>query len=107
MSTRQKLTFSIASIIFAALQPVGATAQGASAPVGLRHSQAVQAAAEGANQASQEADAKLVMLKLLPDLPGKEVVIMTVTYPPGTLVRFTDIMQRDSSTSWKALSSWV
>ena len=91
MSTRQKLTFSIASIIFAALQPVGATAQGASAPVGLR----------------QEADAKLVMLKLLPDLPGKEVVIMTVTYPPGTLVRFTDIMQRDSSTSWKALSSWV
>jgi mannose-6-phosphate isomerase-like protein (cupin superfamily) len=50
--------------------------------VGLRHSQAAQAAAEGANKASQEADAKLVMLKLLPDLPGKEVVIMTVTYPP-------------------------
>ena len=49
----------------------------------LRHSQAAQAAAEGANKASQEADAKLVMLKLLPDLPGKEVVIMTVTYPPG------------------------
>jgi quercetin dioxygenase-like cupin family protein len=36
-----------------------------------------------ANKASQEANAKPVMSKLLPDLPGKEVVILTVTYPPG------------------------
>jgi quercetin dioxygenase-like cupin family protein len=83
MNTWQKLTFAIASITFAALQPVRATAQGASAPVGLHHSQAVQPAAERANKASQEANAKPVMSKLLPDLPGKEVVILTVTYPPG------------------------
>jgi quercetin dioxygenase-like cupin family protein len=36
-----------------------------------------------ANKGSQEANAKPVMSKLLPDLPGKEVVILTVTYPPG------------------------
>ena len=82
MITRQKLTFLMASIIFVALQPVKATAQGTSTPMGLRHFQAVQAAAEGANKASQEANVKPVMSTLLPDLFGKEVVILTVTYPP-------------------------
>ena len=79
MNTREKLTFAIASITFAALQ----SAPGASAPVGLHHSQVAQPAAERASKASQEANAKQVMSKLLPDLPGKEVVILTVTYPPG------------------------
>lgn len=53
------------------------------APVDLHHSQAMQAAGEGANEASQEANVKPLMSKLLPDLPGKEVVILTLTYPPG------------------------
>jgi len=83
MDSRQKLTFAIPSITFAALQPVRATGQGASASMGLHHSQAVQPAAQGANKTSEEANAKPVMSKLPPNLLGKEVVIMTVTYPPG------------------------
>ena len=83
MHRRKKLTFAIVSITLAALQPVRATSQGARAQAGLHHSQAAQPAPERANKASEEANVKPVMSKLLPDLPGKEVVILTVTYPPG------------------------
>ena len=83
MKTQQKFIFAIATIIFVALQPVRANAQGASAPLDLHVAYGLQPAAQDANEASQEANAKPVMSKILPEFPGKEVVIMTVTYPPG------------------------
>jgi quercetin dioxygenase-like cupin family protein len=64
---------------------VAANAQGANAPTDLHHAHhAVQAVVEGGNKSSQEANASLIMSKLLPDVPGKEVVMITVTYPPGS-----------------------
>jgi len=42
----------------------------------------MQAVVEGGNESSQEANACLLMSKLLPDVPGKEVVMITVTFPP-------------------------
>ena len=78
-----KFIFGIAAIIFAVLQPVRTNAQRVSAPADLHHAHGVQPAAEGPNKDSQEANAKPVMSKLLPDFPGKEVVMMTVTYPSG------------------------
>lgn len=66
----------VATIIFAAaLEPARADAQGASAPTNLHHAHPVQA---------PEANATPVLSKLLPDFPGKEVVMLTVTYPPAS-----------------------
>jgi quercetin dioxygenase-like cupin family protein len=44
----------------------------------------VQPVVEGGNKSSQEANVSPIMSKLLPDVPGKEVVMITVTYPPGS-----------------------
>jgi quercetin dioxygenase-like cupin family protein len=43
----------------------------------------VQRVIECGNKASQEAEATPVISKPLPNFPGKEVVMITVTYPPG------------------------
>jgi quercetin dioxygenase-like cupin family protein len=43
----------------------------------------VQPAIEGGKKATQEANATPLMPKSLPDFPGKEVLMLTVTYPPG------------------------
>ena len=67
----------------AALQPARTNAQGASAATNLHRAHPVQAVVDGGEKASQEAKATPVMSKLLPDFPGKEVVMLTVTYPPG------------------------
>ena len=82
LNIQPKSIFAILAII-AVLQPARANAQAASASAGLHHADGVQPTCEGTNKASQEANAKPVMSKLLPDFPGKKVVIMTVTYPPG------------------------
>src|SRR5262245_57635026 len=83
MNTRQTLTFAIAAVIL----PPCSRSERPPKEQALRWvciiSQAVQPAAHGATKTSQESTAKPVMSKPLPDLPGKEVVIMTVTYPPG------------------------
>lgn len=50
----------------------------------LSHPRPVEAVVEGSNEASQEANVTPVMSKQLPDFPGKEVVMITVTYPPGS-----------------------
>jgi quercetin dioxygenase-like cupin family protein len=85
MQSQLTVLLEIATIIFAAaLQPARANAQGASSPRDLNHANPVQAAVEGRNKASQEAKVTPVISKLLPDFPGKEVVMITVTYPPGS-----------------------
>jgi quercetin dioxygenase-like cupin family protein len=69
MSNRRTFILAVATIILTAvLQPARANTK----------------ANEGGKEASQEARAAQVMSKLLPDFPGKEVVVLTVTYPPGS-----------------------
>jgi quercetin dioxygenase-like cupin family protein len=72
-----------ALIIAAALKPAGANARGTRAPADLDRPQSLQAVAGGGNTVSIEALTASLMSKQLPDFPGKEVVMMTVTYVPG------------------------
>ena len=83
MKIQQTLIFAIAAVIFAALQPARANSQGASAPSDVHVAYSLRPTAQDANETSHEEEARPVMSKLLPDFPGKKVVIMTVTYPPG------------------------
>jgi quercetin dioxygenase-like cupin family protein len=74
----------VATIIFAAaLHPASANAQRGGAPTDLQHTQQVQTAVEGGQEGSQEANVTPLLSKPLPDFPGKEVLMITVTYPPG------------------------
>jgi quercetin dioxygenase-like cupin family protein len=43
----------------------------------------VQQAIEGGKDASQEGQVTPLISKPLPDFPGKEALMITVTYPPG------------------------
>jgi quercetin dioxygenase-like cupin family protein len=43
------------------------------------------AGAASAQQAAPQAHVKVVMTKPLPDYPGKEAVMLTVDYPPGSV----------------------
>ena len=78
-----KFIFGMAVIIFVVLQPARANAQGVSVPVNPLRAHPVHPVVERGSEASHEARATQVMSKLLPDFPGKEVVILAVTYPPG------------------------
>jgi quercetin dioxygenase-like cupin family protein len=78
------LTLAVATTMAAdAQQPASTNAPGASAATNLPRARPRQAVADGGQKASQEANATPVLAKLLPDVPGKEVVMLTVTYPPG------------------------
>ena len=84
MSGQWTALLAAATILFAAaLHPVRANAQQGGAPTNLHHAQQVQAAVEGGEKASQDANVTPLMSKPLPDFPGKEVLMLTVTYPPG------------------------
>jgi quercetin dioxygenase-like cupin family protein len=80
---QRRALLAVATIIFAAaLQPARANAQRGGAPTDLQHAQQVKPAVEGETKASQETDTTPLISKPLPDFPGKEVVMVTVTYPP-------------------------
>lgn len=65
-----------------ALSPIIAeAAHAASGAKNLHHSQ--RAFVERAFPVQDEGRARQVMSRLLPDMPGKEVVILAITYPPG------------------------
>ena len=84
MSGQRTALLAVAAIIFAAaLHPARVNAQRGGAPTDLQHAQQVEPAVEGATKASQEAEATPLRSKLLPEFPGKEVLMITVTYPPG------------------------
>lgn len=84
MSGRWTALLAAATIVFvAASHPARANAQQGGAPTNLRHAQPVQTAVEGGEKASQEANVTPLVSKPLPDFPGKEVLMLTVTYPPG------------------------
>ena len=84
MKSQRTFILVVATIMAgAALQPARTNAQGPSAATNLCRAHPVQAVVDGADEASQEAKATPVISKLLPDFPGKEVVMLTVTYPPG------------------------
>ena len=84
MSGQRIALLAAATIIFAAaLHPARVNAQRGGAPTALQHAQQVEPAVEGATKAAQEAEATPLMSKPLPDFPGKEVLRMTDTYPPG------------------------
>lgn len=83
MNRQRTVLLALATIIQAAnLQP--AKAQGTSTRRNPPHPHVGEAVVEGGNKASQEANVTPVMSKQLPDFPGKEVVMITVTYPPGS-----------------------
>lgn len=84
MKSQRMSMLTVATIMAAAvLQPARTNAQGASAATNLHRAHPAQAVVDGGRQASQEEGATKVMSKLLPDFPGKEVVILMVTLPPG------------------------
>jgi quercetin dioxygenase-like cupin family protein len=84
MKSQRTFILVVATIMTAAaLQPARTNAQGPRAATNLHRAHLVQAVVDGGHKASQEAGATPVMSKLLPDFPGKEVVMLTVTYPPG------------------------
>jgi quercetin dioxygenase-like cupin family protein len=84
MSGQWRAQFTAATILFAAaLHPARANAQQGGAPMNLQHAQQVQPAVEGGEKAFQERNATPLMSKPLPDFPAKEVLMLTVTYPPG------------------------
>lgn len=84
MSGQWRALFTAATILFAAaLHPARANAQQGGAPTNLQHAQQVQPAVEGGEKAFQETKATPLMSKPLPDFPAKEVLMLTVTYPPG------------------------
>lgn len=66
------------------LRPTKATAQTAGAPTDQHFAHRVRTFVGGGNKASQEASVTPVMSKLISDFQGKEVVMITVTYPPGS-----------------------
>ncbi len=70
-------------IVAGTLRPTKATAQGAGAPTDL-HCAHRERLSKAGTKRSREANGTPVMSKQLPDFPGKEVVIITVTYPPGS-----------------------
>jgi quercetin dioxygenase-like cupin family protein len=84
MSAQRTALLTVATIIFApALYPTRANAQRAGDPTNLQHAQQAQAAREGGQEGSQKANVTPLLSKPLPDFPGKEVVMITVTYAPG------------------------
>ena len=84
MKNQRTFILVVATImVAAALEPARTNAQAASAATNLDRAHPAQAVVNGGRQASQEAEATPVMSKLLPDFPGKEVVMLMVTLPPG------------------------
>ena len=56
----------------------------------------------GRHSDGSEAKITSLMSKELADNPGKEVLMITVEYPPGGVDPSTDTMRRRLSTSWRA-----
>jgi hypothetical protein len=84
MSVQRTVILAAATMIVAGtLRPTKATAQGAGAPTDL-HCAHRECLSKAGTKRSREANGTPVMSKQLPDFPGKEVVIITVTYPPGS-----------------------
>jgi quercetin dioxygenase-like cupin family protein len=84
MPSQRTVLLAVATIIFAAaLQPATANAQRGGTPTDPQHAQPVQHAIEGGKEASQEGQVTPQISKPLPDFPGKEALMITVTYPPG------------------------
>jgi quercetin dioxygenase-like cupin family protein len=81
---RRTVLLAVATIIFAAaLHPARANAQRRGALTAHQLDQQVQPALEAVENAFQEANVAPQMSKPLPDFPGKEALMITVTYPPG------------------------
>lgn len=81
MKSQRMFMLTMATIMIAAvLQPARTNAQ-AQGPGGATN--LVQPVVDGGRQGSQEAGTTTVMSKLLPDFPGKAVVVLMVTFPPG------------------------
>ena len=77
MKSQRTFILVVATIMAgAALQPARTNAQGPSAATNLCRAHPVQAVVDGGHKDSQEAGATTVMSKLLPDFPGKEVVVL-------------------------------
>lgn len=84
MKIQRMFILVVATIMIAAvLQPARTNAQEASAATNLQRAHPAQAVVDGGGKASQEAKASPFMTKLLPDFPGKEVVMLRLTFPPG------------------------
>lgn len=84
MNNQKIAIFAVISIICAAaVQPARVNAQAAGARTDPGHAEPRQAVIEGKTKASQESEATPVISKPLLDFPSKEVVMITVTYPPG------------------------
>src|SRR4051812_7757013 len=85
MNSRRTVILAVATIILTAiLRPTRANAQGVSVPVSPPGAHPVLPVVEG-GEASQEERSTQVMSKLLPDFPGKEVVILASKLSSGTL----------------------
>lgn len=81
MNNREIAIWAVTSIIFAAaLHSARASGQGPGAEMDRRHARLVQAVSASVTEGSEVTP---VMSKPLPDFPGKEAVMITVTYPPG------------------------
>lgn len=79
-ASNQRIALLAATIVFAtALHRSRASARRGDALTDLQHAQEVQASIEAGKEARQG----IKTSKPLPDVPGKEVLVMTVTYPPG------------------------
>jgi quercetin dioxygenase-like cupin family protein len=82
--SRRKALWAVAAIMFVASRhPATANSQRGDAPTDLQHAQQMQAAVVEGSRASQQAKPTPLISKPLPDFPGKEVLMITVTYPPG------------------------
>lgn len=84
MNVQRTVMLTVATVLVAgALHSTTAFAQGTSSPTDPPYAHRVRAFVNASNKASHEAKVTPVMSKPLPDFPGKEVVMITVTYPPG------------------------
>jgi len=83
MNRAQIYTLSVVAIIWVSifLPPAAKAAQRAGDATNLHQSQ--RAIVETGTTAPDEGGASQVMSQMLPDIPGKQVVILALTYPPG------------------------
>ena len=58
----------------------------------------------GGTLVAQDATVRSLLSKDLVGVPGKEISMITVEYPPGGSTRCIRIMRRQWSTCWKARS---
>jgi hypothetical protein len=55
---------------------------------------------------AQDAKVDSLMVKPLPDVPGKDVQVLAVEYLQAAMTPCTGTTRTGLSTCWKALSSW-